>query len=84
MAFQEPNKWCDWLPAAEWWYNNSFHSSIKMSPFEALYEYPPPQLGASAIPSDISSEAQQTLQERGDMLQTLQQQLAKAEKTMKK
>jgi hypothetical protein len=41
MAFKEPTKWCDWLPTAELWYNCAYHTSIKMSPFEALYEYAP-------------------------------------------
>ena len=50
MAFVEPKRWMDWLPAAEWWYNTSFHSSIQMSPFEALYEYPPTQVAEIYIP----------------------------------
>jgi transposase InsO family protein len=37
MTFTEPRKWIEWLPAAEWWYNTSYHSAIKKSPFEALY-----------------------------------------------
>jgi hypothetical protein len=41
-------------------------------------------LGAAAIPSDISPDAHQTLLDRGTMLQTLQRNLAKAQKTMKK
>jgi hypothetical protein len=44
MAFQQPKKWCDWLAAAEWWYNCSYHSAIQMSPFQALYVYSPPML----------------------------------------
>jgi transposase InsO family protein len=40
MAFEAPQKWMDWLPTAEYWYNTSFQTSIKMTPFEALYEYP--------------------------------------------
>lgn len=27
---------------AEWWYNSSPHSALKMFPFEALYGYSPP------------------------------------------
>jgi transposase InsO family protein len=42
MSFQEPKKWAAWLPLAEWWYNRSFHTSLKCTPFEALYGYPPP------------------------------------------
>jgi hypothetical protein len=57
MAFQEPKKWCDWLPAAEWWYNCSYHTSIKMSPFEALYEYKPPLIQHISIPCNVSEEA---------------------------
>ena len=30
-------KWEDCLPYAEFSYNNSFQTSLKMSPFEALY-----------------------------------------------
>jgi hypothetical protein len=29
--------WNEYLPLAEFSYNNSYHSSIKMAPFEALY-----------------------------------------------
>jgi IS30 family transposase len=42
MAFQEPKKWVTWLPTAEWWYNSSYHTTIKTTPFEALFGYPPP------------------------------------------
>jgi hypothetical protein len=42
MVFKEPQKWADWLPAAEWWYNTAYHTAIKTSPFEALYGYKPP------------------------------------------
>jgi hypothetical protein len=57
MAFTETKKWSDWLFAAEWWFSSSYRSSIKMSPFEVIYEYPPPHLEAVAIPSDLSPKA---------------------------
>lgn len=37
MTSYRPQQWIKWLPAAEWWYNTSLHSSIKMAPYEALY-----------------------------------------------
>ena len=34
-------QWVKWLPLAEWWYNTSFHTAAKMTPFMALYGYHP-------------------------------------------
>jgi hypothetical protein len=84
MAFQEPKKWCDWLLAAEWWYNCSYHTSIKMSPFEALCENKPPLIQQILIPCNVSAEAQVTLAEKVHMIKQLQQNLAQAQQRMKK
>ena len=35
-------QWVQWIHLAEWWYNSTYHTSTKMSPFESLYGYPPP------------------------------------------
>ncbi|MDO5305520.1 MAG: RNase H-like domain-containing protein, partial [bacterium] len=35
------NKWFQWLHLAEWWYNSTYHTSAKMTPFQALYGYEP-------------------------------------------
>jgi ribosomal protein L21E len=84
MAFKEPKKWAEWIPAAEWWYNTSYHTSLKTTPFEALYGYAPPQMHHIAVPCDISPEAQVTLQEKEQMLKSLQQNLLQAQNRMKK
>lgn len=84
MAFNEPHKWAEWLPAAEWWYNSLYHTSIKKSPFEALYEYPPPQVGEISVPCDASPEARITLHDKDHMLKTLQYNLTQAQSKMKK
>ena len=44
FAADRPQAWVDWLPLAEFWFNTNFHSSLKLTPFEALYGYPPPKL----------------------------------------
>lgn len=42
MTRETPSQWFQWLPLAKWWYNSSFHSSIQLTPYEALYGQPPP------------------------------------------
>jgi hypothetical protein len=42
MLLDKPKSWTSWLPLAQWWYNSNFHSSLKTTPFQALYGYPPP------------------------------------------
>ncbi|KAD5802371.1 hypothetical protein E3N88_13731 [Mikania micrantha] len=37
MTMDAPLQWLKWLPLAQWWYNSTFHSAIKMSPYEALF-----------------------------------------------
>jgi len=37
-----PHKWLEFLPLAELLYNMKFHTAINLTPFEALYGYPPP------------------------------------------
>lgn len=44
MVHLKPSDWTQWLPLAEWWYNSSYHFSLKMFTFEALYGYAPPFL----------------------------------------
>lgn len=39
---ERPNSWSKWITTAEWWYNSTHHSSIEMTPFQAVYGYPPP------------------------------------------
>eukprot|EP00253_Pinus_taeda_P026205 PITA_26205 len=36
-VMQKPNKWEDYLHLVEFSYNNGYHTSLQMSPFEALY-----------------------------------------------
>jgi hypothetical protein len=84
MAFQEPKKWCDWLHSAEWWYNCSFHSAIQMSPFQALYEYPPPLLQQIPVPFEQQQASAIDQQEKESMVKILQHNLTKAQLRMKK
>jgi hypothetical protein len=37
FAFEKQHQWAQWLPLAEWWYNTSYHTATRMTPFEAVY-----------------------------------------------
>jgi hypothetical protein len=37
-VMDKPSKWEDYLHLVEFMYNNGYHASLKMSPFEALYK----------------------------------------------
>jgi hypothetical protein len=63
-AFKEPQKWGDWIPAAEWWYNTAYHTTIKTYPFEALYGYKPLQLTEIAIPCNVAAYVEITLKNK--------------------
>ena len=54
-----PHQWVQWLPLAEFWYKTNFHTSLKLTPFEALYGFPPPKL--QYIPGTTRVEAVDTL-----------------------
>jgi hypothetical protein len=39
---ERKNQWAQWLPLAEWWYKTSYHTTTRMTPFEAVYGQNPP------------------------------------------
>ncbi|XP_076935063.1 uncharacterized protein LOC143601564 [Bidens hawaiensis] len=78
-----PNQWLKWLSLAEWWYNTTYHSSMKTTPFEALYGYPPP-LHIPYIPNDTKVEAMEILhRDREAMITSLKQNLNQTRNRMK-
>jgi hypothetical protein len=44
MCCTSPTRWHFWLSLAEWWYNTSYHTSLEMTPFQALYGFKPPMV----------------------------------------
>ncbi|RVW71683.1 Transposon Ty3-I Gag-Pol polyprotein [Vitis vinifera] len=83
MVGDNPGQWANWISLAEFWYNTSYHSSLKMSPFEALYGYAPP-LQIPYFPKDSNVEAiDRVLNERESWLQLLKHHLSKAQQRMK-
>ena len=74
----KPHTWMHWLGLAEYWYNTSYHSSIRMTPFEALYGFAPP-IDVPYLPGDSNVEAVDiALRDREDMIQVLELNLQRA------
>nr|GEY20226.1 hypothetical protein [Tanacetum cinerariifolium] len=44
FALTRPKEWAKWLPWVEYWYNTSYHLTIRMTPFKILYGRDPPRL----------------------------------------
>ncbi|GKV02869.1 hypothetical protein SLEP1_g15252 [Rubroshorea leprosula] len=82
MTGDRPTEWSKWLPLAEWWYNTNFHTATQISPFEALYGFPPP-LHIVYVPGDSDVAAvDQSLQAREAMLKVLKFHLTRAQHRM--
>ncbi|GJU09211.1 retrotransposable element Tf2 [Tanacetum coccineum] len=41
MCGEKPKEWTTWLPMVEYWYNTSYHTSIKTTPYQAVYGQSP-------------------------------------------
>jgi hypothetical protein len=83
FASDKPQKWVDWLPLAEFWFNTNYHTSTHTSPFEALYGYPPPTL-MEYIPDTNKVEAvEDHLSQRQQAISLLKTNLAAAQERMK-
>jgi hypothetical protein len=83
MAFLQPTKWHQWLAPAEWWYNTSFHTSRKMTPFQALYGRPPPMLAELVLPVDETAGDLIPSATTEDIAKQIKENLLKAQERMK-
>ncbi|XP_019450597.1 PREDICTED: uncharacterized protein LOC109352871 [Lupinus angustifolius] len=79
----QPNRWFSHLSLAEYWYNTNHHSTLQVTPFEALYGRPPPTLRDYLPGSTNDTPIRDILQSRTEMLVTLKQHLLHAQQRMK-
>jgi hypothetical protein len=64
-------QWFKWLPLAKWWYNTSFHTATKMTPFMALYGYHPPSITSSLKEKSKVQEVEDQIEHQQQVLQIL-------------
>ncbi|KAF7811847.1 Transposon Ty3-G Gag-Pol polyprotein [Senna tora] len=84
FSFDQPSSWYRLLPWAELWYNSSFHSSIGMTPFQALYGVNPAPLPSYSAGSVNVETLEDLLIVREQLHEQLRAHLLKAQNRMKK
>ena len=65
----------EWLPLIEWWYNTSFHTAAKMTPFMALYGYNPPSITSSLTENSKVQAVEYHIEHQQQVLQLLKDNL---------
>lgn len=78
-----PKQWVNWLSLAEWWYNSSYHSSIKTTPFYAVYGHNPPDHNFTNLGSSTVAAVENWAKERPSILRMLKENLQQAQHRMK-
>uniref|UniRef100_A0A2N9H8H7 RNA-directed DNA polymerase n=1 Tax=Fagus sylvatica TaxID=28930 RepID=A0A2N9H8H7_FAGSY len=76
-------QWSRWLHWAEFWYNTSYQTSTRLTPFEAVYGRPPPSVHRYEYGSTAVAQVDNSLRERDNILQLLKENLVVAQNRMK-
>jgi hypothetical protein len=76
-------QWFKWLPLVEWWYNTSFHTATKMTPFMALYGYHPPSSTSSLKEKSKFQVVEDHIEHQQQVLQILKDNLTMEQNCMK-
>jgi len=71
FASAQPVYWVKWFPLTKWCFNTSYHTSIKMTPFEALYGQPPPIVISYILKIANIQEIDTNLSNRGKIIRIL-------------
>jgi hypothetical protein len=80
---ERKNQWSQWLPLVEWWYNTSYHTATRMTPFEVVYGQKPPLVLSYMSGVSKVQEIDQTLIVHEAFLCTLKEDLVMSQNCMK-
>ena len=75
----QPKKWSQWLPMAEFWFNTNHHTTLGCSPFKALYGHEPNMGIIPPVPPTTNAEVLDVVQERAEYTEFLKHQLQRAQ-----
>ena len=79
----KPHTWDLWLYLVEFWFNTNYHTFTKMSPFEALYGFPPPLLPNYVFGLTTVVAVDAVLHDKTVLLDLLKQNLVTTQARMK-
>lgn len=83
FASVHPKTWSKYLMWAELWYNTSYHTAIRCTPFQMVYDREPHALLRFEEGSTKNFELETMLRDRDVMLQDVKQHLLRAQDIMK-
>jgi hypothetical protein len=83
FASDRQNQWAQWLPLVEWWYNTSYHTTTRMTPFEVVYGKNPPSVLSYMPGVSKVQEVDKNLTVQEAILCTLKENLVMAQNRMK-
>ena len=69
----------DWLPWVEYCYNTSFHTALRATPFEVVYNWPPPAILSYTAGSARTDTVDGLLRERDEVLAEIRERLLQAQ-----
>lgn len=79
MTHEHPRQWLKWLSLVEYWYNTNYHTSLRITPFQALYGYQPTQFSLGPYLPTENATAKEEIGDRVRLTQLLRDNLLKAQ-----